>query len=34
MGNLDMDMARDTYEGFAERYDWMVSEDPICQIPP
>ena len=22
-------MARDTYEGFAERYDWMVSEDPI-----
>lgn len=29
LGNLDMDMARDTYEGFAERYDWMVSEDPI-----
>jgi ubiquinone/menaquinone biosynthesis C-methylase UbiE len=22
-------MARDTYEGFAERYDWMVSEDPV-----
>lgn len=23
-----MNTARDTYEGFAERYDWMVSEDP------
>jgi ubiquinone/menaquinone biosynthesis C-methylase UbiE len=22
-------MARDTYEGFAERYDWMVSEDSV-----
>lgn len=24
-----MDMTKDTYKGFAERYDWMVSEDPV-----
>lgn len=28
LDSLDMNMSQDTYEGFAERYDWMERQDP------